>query len=515
MFNKNTLKSGEFVSLVPLGIHLTIQYNSSGNIEKIFTGYYSEREDVTAKLLSTVIANKTFPVKIHLTNCTSWVRGVLYTNELVKTPGILPNCVQDSLIKMYLKTPSQFNFFAGTIDNTSTTYNGATAIRQCLAMAKFRLLPGWIVPNKIDNSLFTSWIDSPTYQFNPIVTDYLVFSNDGAQYISTRLHQYEVSNYTKYVDENGYVKANLFRTDNATPISIDYSDLVKYNIHKGTHIIANNLNEIVYSKCSKDNMKMHSKQLKCSYCGNTFDVPEVGSVKCTDIHCSSHMLSLVKQFIGVMRLPDVKAAEIHSWLRYKTVTCIPDVLLLDKFKGITINTSYTQLLRALIPTTYIASDEVFSLLSMACVVNKSFMYYVENPNLISKDLGIVHKDLSKLISWLSDNYNASDIITILDSEQIVIDYSDKRFEGAPIFRGKTIYITGDFIRGSLSEISSILQSYSATVTTQFSDFVNCVLVGGMQNNVNGRAINSARTMRIPVMDENTFFNTYDIDSDLR
>ena len=90
----------------------------------------------------------------------------------------------------------------------------------------------------------------------------------------------------------------------------------------------------------------------------------------------------------------------------------------------------------------------------------------------------------------------------------------KRFDGAPIFRNKLIYITGDFIHGNIPEISSILQSYSARVTTVFTNLVDCVLVGGTNENVNGKDVVAARNMGIPIMQEVDFFEQYDIDTDL-
>lgn len=153
---------------------------------------------------------------------------------------------------------------------------------------------------------------------------------------------------------------------------------------------------------------------------------------------------------------------------------------------------------------------------MACSNNEqTFKYYIEHPEEIQKDLNIQHNELNKLITWLSDGCNASDLMTLVDSAQINIVALKSTFNGAPIFRNKRIFITGKFIRGSLDSIAGILQSYSASVTTQFSNVVDCVIVGGLHEDVDGKAVNFARTLNKPIFNENEFFNRYEIDADIK
>ena len=62
---------------------------------------------------------------------------------------------------------------------------------------------------------------------------------------------------------------------------------------------------------------------------------------------------------------------------------------------------------------------------------------------------------------------------------------------------------------------SILQSYGAEVTDKFGSDIDCVVIGDILENINARNVKSAQNMRIPVMEESTFFDTYDIDSDIQ
>ena len=70
------------------------------------------------------------------------------------------------------------------------------------------------------------------------------------------------------------------------------------------------------------------------------------------------------------------------------------------------------------------------------------------------------------------------------------------------------------IRSLIQAVSSILQSYSAKVTTVMSNNIDCVLVGGRHENIDGAGLSAARAMRKPIMEEIEFFNAYGIDEDL-
>ena len=88
------------------------------------------------------------------------------------------------------------------------------------------------------------------------------------------------------------------------------------------------------------------------------------------------------------------------------------------------------------------------------------------------------------------------------------------FDGAPIFRNKTIYITGTFKHGNTADIKAILESYSATVVTDFDNYIQCVLVGDIKDGINGTAILAARELNLPMFTESEFFAKYEIDEDL-
>ena len=133
---------------------------------------------------------------------------------------------------------------------------------------------------------------------------------------------------------------------------------------------------------------------------------------------------------------------------------------------------------------------------------------------IISDLGLPKNAFTRLVDWLNVNENCSDCVEIFNMPNITVVKAKKFVDGSPIFRDKKIYITGTFFHGTLDDITSILEGYSATVFDKFDQSVDCVLVGDVPENVNGHAINEAKKLEIPVMDESTFFATYRIDSDI-
>ena len=71
-----------------------------------------------------------------------------------------------------------------------------------------------------------------------------------------------------------------------------------------------------------------------------------------------------------------------------------------------------------------------------------------------------------------------------------------------------------FSHGSTSDIAAILRSYSAEVTTQFSENIHCIVVGDALENIDGVALRNARSLGIAIYNESQFFAAYEIDKDL-
>lgn len=513
MFTINDLKPGDFVMPLPIGLQLTIQYNVEGNIEKVFTGY-KDRTDVTQDTIGMLIAKKTVPAKIGVNGCTTWVFGVLYTSETIEACATLGEGIVNNLLELYKTMPTRFNFFAVTMETSTGSIMGSIAVRRALAMQQFRIMPGWDLFTLYNDKLLSLWLQEDKYTFKPVVTDLVALGRDsgikfvhlgGAQGLVTKVHD--------VVDVFGYLKSEVTCSDGLIR-HIDYPERISYHVEKGTVIYTDHNGQLVYS--STIQLAEQASPVRCSKCGKLITIPTHGVARCDNPHCVSRLVPTVQSFVQEIGLPIYPVDEVKAWVDAQKITCIPDIFLLDEYSGCNIEVSTAKLLRAMIPYDVIARDDVLMLFTTACMENpKTIEYYMNNPEQIENDLRIQRMDLPALIEWFNDPCNVSDMVNLLTLPQIHITEYNKKFDGAPIFRDKIIYITGTFLHGAMGYISSILQSYSAKVTTQMSNNVDCVLVGGTHENVDGKAIVSARQMRIPVYEELDFFASYDIDSDIQ
>lgn len=510
---RNLLKPSDFIIPMPIGTILTLQYNASGNLEKVYSGYDNTRKDITQQVLQTILDNNTAPAHIHVKKGTTWVVGTLYTAELFSITGRIPEDTDALYLNKYIENPAQFNYFAVSIESTAITLSGYTSVRQCLVVAKFRIIPGWSIPNGFTDDMLTDWLHGDSYPFIPVSKTICIFRGSSIIYQNMPVTQFVVGSLKNELDPIGNVQTAITSEDTGIVIYKNYSEIIKHNIQKGSIILMDTDSEVLY--CRTTSKVHYDLYITCPKCGKRYEIDPNENTICPNVHCVSRIVPKIQHFITALNLPAYSDSIIHDWVDTKNVTCIPDILLLDEYSDIEIETTISNVLRSLVPVSLIPRNDVFEAFALACGGNsKSILYYLENPSAISSDLGLTHYDLPKLIEWLSDDCNASDFNTVLNSQQIHITSVEKRFDGAPIFRGKTIYITGEFIHGSASEISAILQSYSATVTAQFSNVVDCVLVGGKQESINGKAVVQARTLNIPIFDELTFFNKYEIDADL-
>jgi hypothetical protein len=513
MYTTDNLKPGDFVMPLPVGLQLTIEYNTEGSIAKVYTGY-KDRTDITKDIIGILIAKKTVPAKIHITGCDTWVFGVLYTSETISKTADIPDGIKDDLLSFYLSNPLRFNFFAASVECSNGSILGSIAIRRALAMQQFKILPGWDLLSNFNDKLLSLWMQEGKYTFKPVVTDLVALGRDsGLKYTHLGARQIKVDTIVNVVDDNGFLKSYIAYRDALETISINYADRVHFNIEKGTTVYFNRNQEILFS----DTMTSAKQPapIKCKKCGKLIEIPARGTARCENVHCISRLVPVVQAFVGCLGLPKYDNVTVKSWVDKQAITCISDIFLLDEYKDCKLEVSIASLLRAMIPYDIIARDDVLMLFTTACMENpKTVEYYMLNPEQIPTDLRIQHMDLQALIDWFLDDCNVSDMSTLLTLPQITIADRNKKFDGAPIFRDKIIFITGTFLHGSLGYVASILQSYSAKVTTAMSNNVDLVLVGGTHENIDGRAITTARQLHIPISEELDFFAAYDIDTDI-
>lgn len=518
MFVKNFLKPGDYLMPVPVGLPMTLQYNDKGVIEKTYIGWQDSKQQANNEFYSCFRQSDVCPMTISVKGGTTWISGVLYSKNTLFDSGKLPECIFESLQKLFIKDPSNFNFYAGNIESLATVFRGANPIVNWLDMSKFNVLPGWIIPSGLTKAAFYKMLD--TDRFNSkftygLVSNYIVYRGSSVIYENTGIRQFVVSKVSKFIDSYGYIKCNVYsRDDSVDTVILNYSDVVKFNIQTNSLVVLDSTNSVLYTCCT-DNKKREprSKKISCDVCGKPFVVPDSGLVECPDPHCKSKWLPIINQMLSVFKLPMMTQSRFNECS--SSLICIADVLSLDEYKDYKLNITLSDILEALVPRTTVSDTKVFYVFSSKCRnVIKTFLYYIHNPENIMNELEMSGIHSVNLVKWLSDVYNQSEVESLLDCPQVSIEMNNKIFDGPPIFRNKTIMITGSFKHGDFKQISAILRSYSADVTYEFSDKVDCVLIGDILENVNGTAVKNAQRNNVPVMEEAAFFKQYEIDEDL-
>lgn len=338
------------------------------------------------------------------------------------------------------------------------------------------------------------------------------------QFVPAGTFQTVIKEVNTIVDEQGEFKSLLHNKD--VDILVSYTDVCNFNIQPGTYIIVDNHNNIIYSEPTdlKSKEKL-PREVKCPVCGKLTTVPGIGKTSCSDPHCTSKLYTQIKQFLYIMGLDEMSFEEFNEYVKKAGISCLPDIFTLDKYKDTKIESTLAKVLHAVIPIAVSPSEEFFDTFISSAGSLESTLYYLHNPSSIQKDLKVNMMIAERLIKWLNDSYNVLMVDTFVNMNDIItIKVNDQKFEGAPIFRNKTICILGRFRHGDLGEIMSILQSYSAKVVTSVTSStinkVQCILVGNLRGE-DPETIALAQAYNIPIYEELQFFKEYDIDSDIK
>ncbi|MBQ2856448.1 MAG: hypothetical protein IJE78_04860 [Bacteroidaceae bacterium] len=517
MFARNLLQAGEYVTMIPVGIPVTLQYDENGSIERVWRGY-DYQEELTDIMLVSLLKNKQVPNKITVKGGTSYVRGVLHTFEQVANSGMIPECMIDSLISIYESDPTSFSFYAGHVDSLVSAFRGAVAIRQWLTFAGFNLLPGYVVPGT-DFDKFEQVVKTD-YPFRyPMIAYFMKIKIDGkAEIVNTGLKQYVVNDVKIVNDTSGNILGQMSTTDSDSPLMTrSYIEVYAHQISEKTVVVEQSDGQIVFTYPSDGKFRKVANKIQCPSCNKIVLVPNVGnSLKCDDSHCNSVLYLRVVQMLRELNLPEM------SFETYKTVTAkignifsLLDVFDLPEYKDIKIEVTPQQLLRAFVPKEILPSSQSIAQFVGACNSSPEVIcYYVQNPQMISSDLALDMHVFTKFINWINNAENCSDIVEAFDLANVTIRGAGTKFEGAPIFRDKKIMITGTFMHGDHESVASIIRSYGAEVDTHFDPTQDCLVVGDIPENVNGHAVNEAKKYGVKIMSESEFFQAYDIDSDL-
>lgn len=518
MFAKTFCKPGAFLTVVPSGLLTTLQYNSNGLLEKVMVGYESVKTSVPTDVFQAIYNNAIVPITIPVKGGTTWIAGVFYTDKEFFNEGILPKCNESLLLEDIAANPTEYRFYASDVESLAAAFTTPIVIRNWLNMSKFETLPGFVIPANLTETAFVQMVNTSRYPFKfPLISGYLVYEGTKKRYIPLDLTQTVVHKVGKRLDASGYIQG-ILHTSNGEVV-VPYTDVIRFNINAQSSLVRTSKGKLIYSTCTDGKKRdKRTSRLVCSVCGNAFNAPASGPVCCTDDHCRSRLYPDICHFLNVLNLPEMTEDRFMKCIADGDIICLTDVLLLDEYKDLPIQASLGKLVEAVVPVSVCSDSSVFTLLANRCNNSvQTLTYYMNNPNRLIVDLNTDNLFVRRLVDWLSDGYNITTLTTLLEGGQVQMLSSVKKFEGAPIFRGKNILITGQFKHGDSHEVLSILQSYEATVYLSLDEAkgnISCVLVGegGGQN---GGIIQYARSNNIPIFDELPFFAKYEIDEDIQ
>lgn len=518
---RNRLSAGSYVTLIPIGVPITLEYSEGGIIHKLYKGMYStgEYEELPFEFLSGLLKHDIFPNSINVIGGTTYVEGVLYTGQF---PNMLEYTAKDCEIPInkILDDPEVFTFYAITVTSLAAKLSGIRAINQWLTTCKFNMLPGYLVTNTIEVSTIRDLEglikSNPPFMY-PLVTGIHIHDHDCSEYVQLDLVQEKIVNMDTHANILGYIVTKI--TTEKRTLYLNYSDVVKFNIHVGSIIFLDAFTTILYTITDTTiaKNKRYPSTIQCNYCGKHIEIPDSGKVHCSNVNCISNMYSRFKHMCKVLEIPCVNADTFMD-IREKDKSSFDlfDIFTLPAYKDTVVNCTISQYIRAILPADidYVHSKDVIAFCNVCNNSVQTVSHYIHNPHEIQQDIpGDVYENNIVWLSWIGeDPQNMLIYDSGLTLDNIVIDNKERKFYGPPIFRNKKIRLTGKFMRGSYEEIGAILSSYSGEVVK--TDDMDCLIIGDRKEDIDSRLVMKARKALIPIFSEAEFFAKYEIDSDI-
>lgn len=517
---KTFCKPGSLIYIVPTGLLVTVRYDAHGQLNGIFKGYANHGDELGEALptefVQTVQKNGLIPGSIKISGTTSVVWGVFYSDTFTAKVGDVPSCEYDRIISDIISGNIKYKFYAGNLDSGSAVLNTPSAFHSWGKLSGFDVLPMWLVPADATDQTLKNYISSNIhYPFKyPLISGYIVYEGTVRPYFyPLNLQTVEVTNATKYVNHSGFIKYRVQYGDDC--FDMNYPDAAFYNVKKGSHLVLDGSTVIWSDTKSSNHSDRLPKRLVCKSCGKILDVPDSGYMTCTDPYCTSLMYPRIERFCKILDIDLLSKESFDKYVSNNDLQIFPDLLLLPEYKGIKIKKNLWEIIFACLPMDIGVDKQWLIKFCNRCNNNyKTVKYYFEGSIRIYTELDM--NVSRRFANWLTVPRNLIELDAIINSDQIDIPVQDKimSFDGAPIFRNKTIYITGVFKHGTHAEIRAILESYDAVVVTEFDQHIQCVLVGDIKDGIDGQAILAARELHLPMFNESEFFAKYEIDADL-
>lgn len=517
MFTKTICTPGSTINVVPEGLLAVLKYNSNGQLEAIQLGYDPMNYQCAPKeVVDTVKVNHLAPTNINIFGGTSYVYGVFYSEDDIVTSGNISTCLRETYLQKIITSPKKFKFYASHPTSLAANFKSLLAIRNWLELNGFFRVPSIVAPTEVNDD---TMLDILCRRFNdfrwPLMSGYWIEKDNKMKFIPSNQSQFKIKKVTSVIDSKGIVTGEV-KLDSGVSLSLPWSTIIDFDLDNDTTILLENEKILMSRRHTNKPRDIRSREYVCPVCGKKQIIEyNQGAVECDDNNCKSKLFTKISQFIRVLGLPEMTYDEYKKLEASGDVTCITDLFSLPKYKDEIIRCTLPKLLESVVSPIAVPNTDIFQKFADSCSNTLNTLdYYLHSPMDIPTDLNISSAFTPRFVDWLQQPYNILMMDTLLCTPQIQITYSGKRFEGAPIFRGKKICVTGEFLHGSLTEIISILKSYDAEVTTVFSDSIHCVIIGAKHSDIDGGIVQAARQIGAPVFEESEFFAKYEIDADL-
>lgn len=507
---RNLLAPGDFILPLPLGLNVTIQYDTNGRIERLLMGLDPETgTELPTELLTAVLPAERFPRTIPVTQGTTWVSGVFVPNAVFKESfGALPDDLIEPISISLMEHPDTFTFRAAAVTSHALKFTGGVASQRWLQSTGFELLPNYVIPASLSADAFNKMMRPVDF----LIVAVLILHKGIWKHVSCNLYQDKVVSVNKRFNDAGELRGVIAFTS-GYKLDVDYYDIVSQNIQPACIVIHDKTSVFRVMPDTSKSREPRSSKLMCPVCGSAIQVVSRDTV-CSNPRCpSSNYLNVVHMLNG-LGLPTMSRDQYDSAFKSVKEVSLADVLDLKAYSKQSVKISLPMLIRAVVPLTIVRSDRAIDELCSHCNNSiQSVMYYLNHIDRIVIDLGCAAEVQYALSPLQKHSYIVADIDKLIHHSSVSIIQQDIKFDGPQIFRGRTICITGEFTHGTHSEVSAILRSYGAAVVTNTVN-ADCILVGDIPENVRGDIIRVARNNNVPIYTESSFFGAYKIDEDL-
>lgn len=523
---RNLLKPGDYVIPIPAGLPIELEYGPSGVLQSVKRNdTCKNREAIGHKVLSqefkaSIVSEKLVPNKIPVKDGTTFVWCIVVPTSIQDPPsGALLESFGDSIIKdIESHKTSNYKCYAYYAQSFAILLRGAHPILQWLSMVKFNTLKGYVltVSMPTDNTSVQMIDRKLVGDICPSLSVPMMFGSyrglEFSQY-STGIRHIIVKSVDAEYDASGTLWATVVDTYDFK-LWVDYSYVIRNPIYPKDILVLDNLSEVIHKYPTTKSVK-YTWENRCPVCGGPIQRSGTGRTTCTNNSCFSKLYPKCTHFLKTLHLPGITHDRFIHEFGPTPGAVVSDLFTLPELSELCVRTTLPVLIKACVGE--LSADQYRAVSSFVYRCNnviKSVCYYLDNPDLLRSRVDMYSPQLEPIITWFEDTSNMMTFRALLDTPQIQIDTILRKFEGAPIFRGCKILLTGEFIHGTEEDVESILNSYDATIVHEMSDEVSFILVGSTLSNINGRWIQEATRANKPVYYEIEFFKAHEIDDDL-